>query len=291
MLSVDHIVLPEAKAPITVLDLTCQPHQTILLDIVASRTPDYLHFGLPCGTASRARDKPVAQSLQRMGAPNPPQLRSAQFPLGNPAIPADSINRIRLAKANALYQFALKLLLLVMGTPCVVSFENPARSWFWAAMTALILQWRKPSLTTFWNSLIDVEFDTCCHGGSRKKLTRWKSTAGIFDKLRKFCAGDHEHEPYQVRWNGSHWAFDTASEAAYPSTLCRTIAELLQSHVTTLGKSLCHPQPIRHLTLAMQHRQHRRRKALISEYSSTRIQPLTQPCKISKCGFLQVKGE
>ena len=290
VLSVDHIVLPEAKAPVTVLDLTCQPHQTILLDIVASHTPDYLHFGLPCGTASRARDKPVAQSLQRMGAPNPPQLRSAQFPLGNPDIPADSINGIRLTKANALYQFALQLLLLVMGTQCVVSFENPARSWFWAAMTALVLKWHKPSLTTFWSSLRDVEFDTCCHGGSRKKLTRWKSTQGIFDTLQKFCSGDHEHEPYQVRWNGSHWTFDTASEAAYPSTLCRTVAEILKSHVTALGKSLCHPQPLRHLTLAMQHRQHRRRQALIPEYISTRLQPLTQPLQDLEVWIPSSKG-
>ena len=291
-LSVDHIVLPEAKAPVTVLDLTCQPHQTILLDIVASRIPDYLHFGLPCGTASRARDKPVAKSLQRLGAPSPPQLRSAQFPLGNPDIPADSINGVRLAKfkANALYKFALELLLLVMGTHCVVSFENPARSWFWAAMTALVLKWHTPSLTKFWNSLSDVEFDTCCHGGSRKKLTRWKSTSGIFETLQKFCSGDHEHEPYHVRWNGSQWTFDTASEAAYPSTFCRNIADILQGHVTTMGKSLCQPEPMRHLTLAVQHRQRRRRKALISEYSCTRTQPLTQPLQDLEVWIPSSKG-
>ena len=172
MLSVDHKISPDAKAPITVLDLTRPSDQTILQDIIKHKPPQYVHFGLPCGTCSRARDRPVSQALQSQGAPNPAQLRSAEFPLGLPSIPTGSINYARVMQANMLYDFAVALFTMLLAMDCVISFENPKRSWFWAAMIQLLLRRQVQSTIAAWNKLDEVDFDACCFGSTRQKPTR-----------------------------------------------------------------------------------------------------------------------
>ena len=79
-------------------DLTEPKQQRILTDIMHSRPPEYIHLGMPCGTASRARERPVATSKVLQGAPQPPPLRSADHPLGLPHINPESTSGIRLKK-------------------------------------------------------------------------------------------------------------------------------------------------------------------------------------------------
>ena len=50
VLAVDH-VLHEPKVPGTLLDLTEAKNQQILIDLLNNRPPDYIHVGMPCGTA------------------------------------------------------------------------------------------------------------------------------------------------------------------------------------------------------------------------------------------------
>ena len=53
-------------------------------------------------TSSRARERP----LPKAKFPNAPQpLRSLEFPLGLPTVKPDSVDGIKLRKANALYKF------------------------------------------------------------------------------------------------------------------------------------------------------------------------------------------
>ena len=151
----DH-VLTDPLAPVTLLDLTDARHQEILIDILNHHPPDYIHLGMPCGTASRAREKPISHHQRQMGAPNPPPLRSATHPLGLPHINPATTSGIRLAKANQLYRFVIQLLYLAMRHGSVISLENPHRSWFWAAILAIILEINDPQLTNFWDSLHDV---------------------------------------------------------------------------------------------------------------------------------------
>ena len=266
MLSVDHKISPDAKAPITVLDLTRPSDQKILQDIITSKPPQYVHFGLPCGTCSRARDRPVSQALQSQGAPNPAQLRSAEFPLGLPSIPAGSVNHARVTQANLLYDFAVVILAMLLPMQCVISFENPKRSWFWAAMIQLLLRRKVQSTISAWNKLDDVDFDACCFGSTRQKPTRWKSTSGVFAALRQTCPGDHEHEPYQIASIDGHWKFDTAGEAAYGQPLCQAVAACLLKFLQGQGFHFAPRPPLRHLTLGAQHRQHRKRGPLIPEF-------------------------
>ena len=113
VLAVDH-VLTDPLAPVTLLDLTDVWHQEILRDILNHHPPDYIHLGMPCGTASRAREKPISHHQRQMGAPNPPPLRSATHPLGLPHINPATTAGIRLAKANQLYRFVIQILYLAM---------------------------------------------------------------------------------------------------------------------------------------------------------------------------------
>ena len=84
-----------------------------------------MHLGIPCGTASRARERPVAPALQAMGVPNPPPLRSAQFPLGMPNL--SGIHQAKIESANKLYRLAVEILVYCHRRNIVVSVENPCK--------------------------------------------------------------------------------------------------------------------------------------------------------------------
>ena len=107
VLSVDH-ESNGAVVPIIALDLTTDSGVTILWQMLESANVLAVHMGLPCGTASLAREKPVAPHLQALGVPNPPPLRSAQFPLGLPNLGA--YHQAKVDSANTLYQLAIEVL-------------------------------------------------------------------------------------------------------------------------------------------------------------------------------------
>ena len=265
VIAVDH-VLHDPQVPVTLLDLTEPQHQRILKDLLHSRPPDYIHLGMPCGTASRARERPVAKSKVLQGAPQPPPLRSADHPLGLPHINPESTSGIRLKKANQLYSFVIDILLIAMKYDIAISLENPYRSWFWAAILALVQAQNNPALTRFWDSLTEVFFHNCCHGGQRKKGTRWKSTPGVFHGLSATCQNDHDHLPYQVHTENGTWTFDTASEAAYPELLTQRVADAIRKFLSPKGFSFAPPPNPRLTSLAMQHRQHKKRGQLIPDF-------------------------
>ena len=267
VLAVDHM-LHDPQVPVTLLDLTLVQHQNILIDLLNSRPPDYIHLGMPCGTASRARDKPVARDKVLQGAPQPLPLRSADHPLGLPHINPDSISGVRLSKANQLYRFAIEILLIALRYNSVISLENPHRSWFWAAILAYVQAQHNPQLVKFWDSLVEVFFHNCCHGGQRRKGTRWKSTPGVFERLSATCANDHEHLTYQVQHTDGSWSFDTAAEAAYPELLTRRVAEAVKHFLMQRNLIFRPPPNPRIKTLAVQHRQHKKRSQLIPEFAT-----------------------
>ena len=127
----------------------------------------------------------------------------------------------------------------------------------------------------FWDSLSEVFFHNCCHGGQRKKGTRWKSTPGVFATLAATCADDHEHLPYQVQQTNGSWSFDTAAEAAYPELLTRRVATAVKNFLMQRNLIFRPPPNPRIKTLAVQHRQHKKRSQLIPEFSTTAWYPKT----------------
>ena len=265
----------DPQVPVTLLDLTQASHQKILIDLLHNRPPDYIHLGMPCGTASRARERPVARNKINQGAPQPPPLRSADHPLGLPHINPESTSGVRLAKANILYRFVVDILLIAMKYNSVISLENPYRSWFWAAILAYVQAQNNADLTKFWDSLTEIFFHNCCHGGQRKKGTRWKSTPGVFTQLTANCQNDHDHLPYQVQSQNGTWTFDTSSEAAYPQLLAARVAAAVKKFFVKQKPFFFSPPKSQRENVSRSTPPAQKRNQLIPEFSETRWLPST----------------
>ena len=96
-------------APIVVLDLTCPGGQELLWAILKSRKPLRVHMGIPCGTSSRARERPLLQHLLSLGLSSPKPLRDALNPLTLPGL--FSRDSLRASQANALYELCVDITL------------------------------------------------------------------------------------------------------------------------------------------------------------------------------------
>ena len=107
VLSIDH-VSDSPMAPIVVLDLTTSAGQTILWEILASDRLFSAHLGLPCGTSSKARERPVPERLRRMGVP-------AEYPMGVPQL--SELERLKVEKGKRALSVGLR--------NCLVSHKAP----------------------------------------------------------------------------------------------------------------------------------------------------------------------
>ena len=70
----------KAVVPMITLDLTTSSGQAILWDILQSPNLLRIHLGLPCGTASLARERPVSEALRAQGAPKPAAVTFGDVP-------------------------------------------------------------------------------------------------------------------------------------------------------------------------------------------------------------------
>ena len=114
-----------------------------------------MHLAPPCGTASAARN------IQ----PGPPPLRSARFPMGLPNL--GFVQRQRVGKANFLYAWTCKVILMLSAKGTAWSVENPASSLMWITDPFLQLLEAIPDLIAF-------SFHTCkCLQPKEKKTQRF----------------------------------------------------------------------------------------------------------------------
>ena len=250
VLSIDHDG-SKAVVPMITLDLTTSSGQAILWDILQSPNLLGIHLGLPCGTASLARERPVSEALRAQGAPNPPPLRSAMFPLGLPNM-SDN-HRAKVDSANILYKLAIDIILFCKRRQIIVSVENPANSWLWAALVKLSLE-HSTAAAEAYNALEKVIFHACCHGSTRRKATGWLGTAGVYTDLEATCQNDHVHEPWGIHWAAGAWVFDTSAEAAYPALLAQRAVQCMLKVVAQRQLSLQAPPRLHDLATAAQGR-------------------------------------
>ena len=262
VLSIDHEVEGPLR-PIVSLDLTTKSGQELLWMILKSPRLVAIHLGLPCGTASKARDRPISKELQQLGVPSPAPLRSAAYPLGIPGI--SGVNATKLAKANELYKLAVEIIRFADERQVVISIENPFSSYLWAALVQLTLKHSLEVMRAY-NKLEMVRFHSCCHGSRRKKDTGWLSTPKIFANLNAVCQGDHDHDPWGVTYQMGQWKLDTASEAAYPMLLAQRAAACLVVHAKSKGWSLVSRPKLHDLATASLNKQSKKHKPLIPEY-------------------------
>ena len=256
----------KAECPILTLDLVKHEEQQCLLDTLRQLKPQAIHVALPCGTGSRARERPVPAHLVAKGAPQPRPLRDASHPLGLPHLTPHE--RKRVESANILAKFAIDLFVLAVSLSCVFSLENPSNSWMWNVLSAYVQQLNDPSLLQAWVNMSAVQFSNCAHGGERPKQTTWRSTHDVYDHLAKPCPGDHVHKPYQVTKSFGAWTFDTAAESEYPWLLCTRLCQALHKKFAQCFNFSPPKKPV------LGHSQNRHQKTLIPEYRCiTRQQP------------------
>ena len=119
------------------------------------------------------------------GRMDPPQLRDANHLMGLPNLRA--ADQAKVDPANQLYRCAIHLLWVCMTIGCLLSIENPARSWLWALLAMLVKETQDSCLISWFANLESVYFDACAHGSTRDKRTKLLSTPGLFTSLEASC--------------------------------------------------------------------------------------------------------
>ena len=87
----------------------------------------------------------------------PPPLRGAENLLGLPNLRA--IEQLKVDLANNLYRGAVRLLEVCMFLGCLVSIENPARSWLWALLALLVRKTGNTEFAVWFSALVSVYFE------------------------------------------------------------------------------------------------------------------------------------
>ncbi|CAE7455126.1 gpt, partial [Symbiodinium sp. CCMP2456] len=116
------------------LDLTASDSQRLLLERLEQSSLLAIHVSLPCGTGSRARERPVPKALRGKGVPQPRPLRSADHVFGVPNL--SDAEQAKVQAANELARFTVELFALADRKGCFFSVENPENSWMWAVLAS-----------------------------------------------------------------------------------------------------------------------------------------------------------
>ena len=230
-----------AKAPVIKVDLSTAEGQATAFEMMRDERVRFVHFGPPCGTFTRARDKRVPRRLVAAGAPDPPQLRSERYPLGLPGL--CGVSRLKVESANAIAQFVAAACTELHSRGVLFTVENPRGSYLW--------------LTPWFVQLFGLPgmrksvYQACMHGAMRDK---WQALGTNVperhtSRLELSCDGSHAHLPWGASQIRGEWHFATAEECAYPPSLCAVIAACIRQAVQEEGVQLYPPrrnEPAKH---------------------------------------------
>ena len=227
----------------------------------------WVHFAPACGTASKARER-EQPGLERKGFSLPKPLRSELHPLGLPGL--TGVDKLRTETANLVYEVCAQLVTMLVQWGVCCTIENPTNSLFWCV----------PCIKTLVSNLggYDCIFDNCCHGGQRKKSSKFWCSQPWFQALVAQCPGatKHFHKPWKPAIVDGKLVYPTAEEAAYPHLLCARLAELCRQQLLVEGA--VDPQDMEQQQQIEQPSMHRlvlsalprgkKFKPLVSEYGS-----------------------
>ena len=203
------------------IDLTVPSGQSRLWSVLSSPRLAYVHMSPPCGTASRARERPLSAAARAKGIPEPKPLRSEDFPLGLPNLARDFPQEVtRVRKANTIYQLCADVAEYCVHRAVPFTIDNPANSLFWFV----------PCIGNLLShaSVGDVLYQACMHGSSRDKRSRLRSfPEPSFRPLAAQCDRSHVHKP----WGLSQSGFATREEAEFPDLLCSRMSHMALSAV------------------------------------------------------------
>ena len=228
----------------------------------------HAHFAPSCGTASRARERPIPGFKT---APKP--LRSDAHPDGLPNLSESEHQRV--SEANRSYAAMSQLIFVLVELGVSISIENPRNSLLWKTSFLKHLLGKLPTYHV-------CTFHHCMHGGKRDKDTAWYSfnprdpQRDLFASLALKCNKQHQHAPWKPYVDASgKRIFPTADEAAYPHLLCERVAYILRTEAkkagfifpTDLHQQLDHTNVSAKRQLFTTQPRGRRLRPLVSEFS------------------------
>ena len=173
-------------------------------------------MGPPCGTFTRARERPIPRWLLEHGAPCPAPLRSDDRPEGFSPRHLSSTDRIKVHKGNVIAEFCAEVAQYCLKHGKSFSIENPTGSILWKLPCYINLLRQ--------DGVQQVDFHACMWGSKRNKRTTFVTNMPALESLRKACDGRHEHAPWGLRWHKG-WHFATEEECEYPKELCDATAK------------------------------------------------------------------
>ena len=226
VLPVDHRVRCN-ELQVVRLDLTDANDISVFLEMLCTANVCVAHFGPPCGTASRARERPLPSELAHIASP---PLRSDSSPFGVQGLTASQAARVR--SANMLYVVTLVSVWILSVRGSFLSCENPSSSLFWRVADLLAQDLPDPSA---WSTLEDVHFHACMWGSSRNKRTTFRATPGLCTGLAAECDGSHEHSSWTPSATAQGVVFPTSGEAEYPRELASAYASFALTALQTKG--------------------------------------------------------
>ena len=213
------------KAPIQIHGLTTTEGFAAAVQLLPADVPfKFAHFGPPCGTFSRAREKPISKSLLVQGAPNPKPLRSEEFPDGFASLAGTDLAKV--LAANQLNEVVAALVTGCHKQRDFWTIENPSRSLIWhtGSMKKLLAL----------PGAYDVVLSACECGSKRSATSRRASGPTCpLKALHRSCSGKHPVRGHdgalRASWGVSKsegsWKFATAEECEYTPELCSAMAE------------------------------------------------------------------
>ena len=263
-LSVDHSHNKHRpQHDIWLMDLSDSSSHSGLMQSLEDEVPGAMHMAPPCGTCSRAREKPVPH----LGNSAPKPLRDERSLFGFSSL--SGRDKVRVLQSNILFAFVVDLLYFCYTHRVIVSVENPSNSWLWAILKELVVLHHDSKFRIRFQQLSSVTFSNCAWGGERPKSTRWLSTPGVFDRLAKDCPGvsdSHMHKPYVAVRDGNKLHFSTSEESEYPWPLCVAAIEAIATALKYPTNMATPSTKTQAMVSAQQ--QHRRYPPLIPEFAS-----------------------
>ena len=258
------------------MDLTLDGSLEIIHDLIHNHSVVYVHVAPPCGTASRARDRPLSAKLKSIGVHEPQPLRSEAYPAGVPGLFGTDLDRVK--SANKIYDLTAAVMMYCSTLGILCSVENPKSSYFW----------HYPGIAdTLNNGFQDVDFHGCKHGGNRARWCRWRCSGNFLQTLSGECTGGHDHKPWKMEKVAGKWTFPTAEEAAYPKILTDRVALLVHEKLglpLPFNETLLEERKTAALEAASSGKQPRgsKLKPLLSEFKEVVKRKRPETCDSSK---------
>ena len=183
---------------------------------------------VPCGTTTRAKERPLPK-FSNVGKAPPEPLRSDLHPDGFTNLVG--LSKSKLETANLVFEAICDVLKVASakGVRCVI--ENPSSSLFWATSWFRALKALSPH--SHW-----VSFPMCLHGGGRPKHTSLWVSSSFLSSLQGVCPGEsephHKHAPWVPGFRQGRLHSGRA-QSSYPELFCQRVAGLLRQAVLKAG--------------------------------------------------------